>query len=650
MFAPIDPKCPAMETAMKKSVFICALLLLFAGSPQQARQTTQPSGSIEGSVIKFGTTDAIPRAKVTLRPANSANSRAVTADDGGKFTFRDLAPGQYRLTVTRDGYVAGEYGQRSPTGVGVPIVLAAQQQFKDARIALTPAGTITGRLLNRYGEPAANVNVQALRYTYQDGRRTLTPVQTIATNDLGEYRLFFMPPGQYIISAQPANPMAVEPGGTVFVQAARGSGPAALGGLGAQLGVGGVTRITVMGANSAGEAFGGPVGPGMPAPPPPPPPIPPGFVSDDSNLFLPVYYPGTTDVTSASPVDLRAGGIVGGINLALAEARPVRIRGQVLNGGRPAAGAQVSIFLHNNPGGSLTVRSAAVNNETGAFEFRNMAPGGYEIVASMNAPGPGAMIMATPLGNAAGITPANVGRGRPSAPVLGARAQVDVLTSDIDGVSLQLETGFDISGRVAFEGQSANNTQTLPGLRIQLQSEPRTPVLAVPGVASEADGTFVLSGVTPGTYRLSVAGLPRNVYIKAARIGGVDILNGGIRIDSEPRGGLEIALGNAPASLDVVVRDDRQLPVAAVTVALVPEGAQRRYDVYRSATTDAQGRIHLDGVVPGEYKVYAWESVENGAWTDPDFIRNYQNSGVAVRASEGSSATAEVRVIPYRAD
>lgn len=636
---------------MNKTVFLCALLLLFAGSPQQAQQSAQPTGSIEGSVIRFGTTDAIPRAKVTLRPANSPNTRAVTADDGGKFAFRDLAPGQYRLTVTRDGYVAGEFGQRSPTGSGVPIVLAAQQQFKDARITLTPAGTITGRLLNRYGEPAANINIQALRYSYQDGRRTLTPVQTIATNDLGEYRLFFLTPGQYIISAQPANPLAVDPGGTVFLQSARGSGgPAALAGLGAQLGVGGVTRITVTGANSAGDAFGAPVGPGVPAPPPPPPPLPPGAVSDDSNLLLPVYFPGTTDVTAASPVDLRAGGIVGGINLTLAEARPVRIRGQVLSGGRPAAGAQVSIFLRNNPGGTLTVRGAAVNNDTGTFEFRNIAPGGYEIVASLNAPGPGAMIMATPLGNAAGITPANAGRGRPGAPVLGARAQVDVLTSDIEGVSLQLETGFDINGRVGFEGQSANNAPALPGLRIQLQSEPQIPVLAVPGVGSEADGTFVLTGVTSGTYRLSVTGLPRNVYVKSARLGGVDILNGGVRIDSDPRGPLDIALGTSPASLDVVVRDDRQMPIPAVTVALVPEGAQRRYDVYRSASTDAQGRIHLDGVVPGEYKVYAWESVENGAWTDPDFLRNYQNNGVTVRASEGGAASAEVRVIPYRAN
>src|SRR4026209_1697723 len=116
---------------MRRYCFLVVLAFsaVLLAQPQQQNQQT---GSIEGSIVKFGTTDAIARAKVTLRPANSPNSQAVTADDGGKFAFRNLASGQYRITVTRDGYVAGEYGQRSPSSSGVPISLSAQQQIKDA--------------------------------------------------------------------------------------------------------------------------------------------------------------------------------------------------------------------------------------------------------------------------------------------------------------------------------------------------------------------------------------------------------------------------------------------------------------------------------------------------------------------------------------
>jgi hypothetical protein len=627
------------------------LSLTLLGQTQQNPQT----GSIEGSVVKFGTTDAIPRAKVILRPTNSPNSQAITADEGGKFTFRDLAPGQYRISVTRDGYVAAEYGQRSPGNSGVPINLSAQQQFKDAKIAMTPSGTISGRIVNRFGEPVGNANVQALRYTYQDGRRTLTPVNTIRTNDLGEYRLFWMQPGQYIISGQGTDSMLMDPGGTTFIQVSRGAGgPGAL--AGAQLGVGGVTRIMVGPSQpppGAVPSFGGP---GMPPPPPPPPP-PPGMAvaNDDSNISLPVYFPGTLDVTAATPVDLRAGGNVGGVNLTLADARPVKIRGQVLNGGRPAAGAQVSLYQRNNTTGNLTVRSAPVNNDTGAFEFRNVAPGGYEVVASLNGSGPGAMFVGGPLGNAAGLTSANVGVGRggagvPGAPVMGARAQVDVNQTDVEAVSLSLELGSTVTGRVAVDGQATNSTLSLNALRLQLQSDPMIPVLAIPAVSPEADGTFSIQGVTAGMYRLTVAGLPQNTYVKSARLGGEDILNGGFRMDRSPNGTLDIVLGNAPGMVEATVVDDRQMPVPAVTVALVPVSAaqEKRYEIYRSATTDSSGKITLQNVVPGDYRIFAWESVENGAWTDPTFMRAFQNSGVAVRVTEGGRASADVRVIPYR--
>jgi hypothetical protein len=626
---------------MKQILFVLSLLLL-----QQSPQP-QSTASIEGTVLKLGTTEAVPRAKVTL--SQPGNSQAVTADDGGKFAFRNLAPGQYRLTAVRDGYVTTEFGQRGPGGSGVPVTLAAQQQMKDARVEMTLTGVISGRVLNRFGEPVGNASVQALRYTYQEGRRTLTPFQSIRTNDLGEYRLFWIMPGQYVISAQPVDTLLVDPGGTVFVQAPRGGGPGLAGAFGAQLGVGGVTRIQINGGPPPDF-----IGTAAVPPPPPPPPPGTGAVLDDSNLTLPVYYPGTTDVTAAAPVDLRSGATIGGINFTVVEARPVRIRGQVMNAGRPAAGAQVSIYQRGNTGGTLTVRNVPVN-DMGMFEFRNIAPGGYELIATFNAPGPGALLVGTPLGNAAGFTTANVAVGRgprtPGAPVMAARAQVDVISTDVEGVSLLLENGFNVNGKVTVEGRSSTDG-SLNGVRVQLQSDPMIPPLAVPAVNPEGEGTFSITGVTPGNYRLALGAVPRNMYVKSALLGGVDILNsGGTRLEGEPRGGLDILLGTGPGSLDAAVVDNRQMPVAGVTVVLVPDITRRkRYDLFRQATSDSSGRIHLDNVVPGDYKVFAWEVAESNAWTDPDFLRTYENNGAAVRIPEGGRGATDVQVIPYQAN
>ena len=112
---------------------------------------------------------------------------------------------------------------------------------------------------------------------------------------------------------------------------------------------------------------------------------------------------------------------------------------------------------------------------------------------------------------------------------------------------------------------------------------------------------------------------------------------------------LEILLGTAPGSLEAAVVDGRQMPQPGVTVVLVPDSARRkRYDLFRQATSDASGRVRIENVVPGDYKVFAWEVVESNAWTDPDFLSNYENNGVAVRISEGGRGAADVQVIPYK--
>lgn len=618
--------------------------------PAQQGQQTLPTGSIEGTVVKVGTADGISKARVTLTIAQgSGTAQAVTADSEGKFVIRNLPAGQYRLTSTRDAYVTGSYGQRGPNGSGTAITLSDKQQLKDIRIPMTPSGAIAGRVISRDGEPVGNANVQAQRYMYQDGHRSLVTVQTVTTNDLGEYRLFWMPPGQYIVSAQPVQPLSADAGGTFFVQTTRG-GPA---GVGAQLGVGGVQRITITGANAAGPLdFNGPGGPGGPGgpPPPPPPPPPPGVNAGNPDVaYLPVYYPGTIDAAAATAIDLRAGGTVTGVNMTVVEVHPVGIRGQVMSGGRPAAGAEVSIYQGSaNSNGNISIRSATVT-DMGTFEFRNVAPGSYELAATLNSAGTAVTMLGTSLGNASALFVGNRGGRNPNQPTMAAKTHVEVGTSDIDNVSLVLEAAFNINGKLTMEGRPTNaSDSTMSAVRLQLQSDPLIPPLAVASVNPEASGAFAIPGVAPGNYRLTVAGLPRNSYVKSALFNGVDVMNGGLRIDADPRGSLDVVLGTTPGSLDVMALDDKQMPVSGVTVVLVPDaGQQKRYDIYKNATSDASGKNHWDGLVPGDYKVYAWEDVENYAWTDPEFMRSVEGRGTSVHIDNGGRAMVTAKVIPY---
>ena len=71
----------------------------------------------------------------------------------------------------------------------------------------------------------------------------------------------------------------------------------------------------------------------------------------------------------------------------------------------------------------------------------------------------------------------------------------------------------------------------------------------------------------------------------------------------------------------------------------------RRADLYRTTQTDAQGRYQFQDVSPGDYKLFAWEEIEPGAWQDRDFMRAYDDRGQSVHVDEGSRQTVDATAI-----
>src|SRR5215831_19633279 len=179
-------------------------LLFFQAIPQQQARP-QDRASVSGYILKMGSGEPLAKTTVTISPFNGGSSQSYTATTSaqGQFSFQNLDPGQYRLSATRSGFVRMEYGARSPNRPGLPVTLSPGQRLTNIVLQLMPAGTITGRVFDRDGEPLANVNVEALKYSYQEGQRVMDVVQTARTNDLGEYRLFWIQPGQYFVSATP---------------------------------------------------------------------------------------------------------------------------------------------------------------------------------------------------------------------------------------------------------------------------------------------------------------------------------------------------------------------------------------------------------------------------------------------------------------
>jgi hypothetical protein len=165
-------------------------------TPVPAAGTAQISG-----VVKNAADDApIGRARVSAVSDALPEARVTISRGDGTYVITDLPAGSYTLTVTRTGYAPQTYGQARAMA-GTPILVAAAQQVRNIDIALVPAGSIAGRILDEDGTPFAGAVVEALITRFDSGRDTLFSVATSQTDDRGDFRLVGLAPGQYFVSA-----------------------------------------------------------------------------------------------------------------------------------------------------------------------------------------------------------------------------------------------------------------------------------------------------------------------------------------------------------------------------------------------------------------------------------------------------------------
>ena len=191
------------------SVLILSLILNSPASLQNP-QTPPVKGTGKISGLVTDGTSGKPIAGAVVRMIRWEGGRGTQASGrtgaDGRFSFAELFPGSYQINVTAERYVGLEYGQRAPGEPGRRIELAEGMQFDKADFALPRTSAVEGRLLDEFGDPVPGVTIQVARVVVAAGKRRLAPVQTgtIATrpsDDLGQFRVFNLPPGDYYVLA-----------------------------------------------------------------------------------------------------------------------------------------------------------------------------------------------------------------------------------------------------------------------------------------------------------------------------------------------------------------------------------------------------------------------------------------------------------------
>lgn len=170
-------------------------------SPQTRKTGT---ARLSGQVTVAETGRPIRRAVVSVSSPALRDNKSVLTDADGRWTVRDLPAGRFTVSVSKAGYVRLSYGQRRPFEAGKGVDIAAGQSVEKLDVALPRGSAVTGRVLDEFGEPLANASVSALRYAFAGGQRRLLPTGNIdRTDDLGQFRVHGLAPGDYYISARP---------------------------------------------------------------------------------------------------------------------------------------------------------------------------------------------------------------------------------------------------------------------------------------------------------------------------------------------------------------------------------------------------------------------------------------------------------------
>jgi Carboxypeptidase regulatory-like domain len=193
---------------LKLSWFLLACVTCKTCCPQTPTapgkdRSDEQTCTVSGIVIRSKDSGPLKNATVQLTSDLDREHHIATKTAAdGHFLLKNVPAGQYKLIVTRNGYVSRELGQKKPDDPGAVFPLRPGQRITDLVFKLGLAGVITGKVFDEDGEPMVGVVVRAMRQVYTDGRKTLQATSDQETNDLGEFRVFGLEPGRYYISAE----------------------------------------------------------------------------------------------------------------------------------------------------------------------------------------------------------------------------------------------------------------------------------------------------------------------------------------------------------------------------------------------------------------------------------------------------------------
>ena len=619
--------------------------------PARDRPADTPAGTavIAGVVVtQSEPQQPVRRVSVMLASGPIVIPRTAVTDDEGRFEFTGLAAGNYTLVGQKPAWVTSVYGARSASDTqGIPVAVTDGQRVAGLRLPMMRGAVVAGVVRLASGQPARDLAVQLLQVRTLDGRRQTTTVAAPApTNDLGAYRVFGLPPGDYVVQARSQPNM--------------GQGPVLRQVTEAEVRWGDQQLAQAQALTAAAAAV---------ADPPPPGP---------AVTYTSVYFPGTTLASDAAVITLRPGEERLGVDFSLSLVPTALVSGTVRGpGGEPAAGANVILEPEGGSDdliGILMGGGRTATRPDGTFTLTGVTPGRYSLTvrgtpqragaapqSAADAQMSQAIAMATAMAGA-------MGGGRENPATLWAAEAIDVNGQDLGPLELELREGLTVTGTVIAEGGAV--PPDAAAIRITV-SRPSTGDRATAMVSSamsasagapKEDGTFTVRGLMPGRYQLAVSGKPmrlnamipgvapaqRGWVVKSIQWRGQDLADSGIELQADvPVTGVVVTLTNRPAELggrvlDAAGRPTGAFPIVVFSVDRARWGAGSRRVAQAQPASD--GKFLVVGLPAGEYFLAAVTRLEPGDLADRQFLEDLTPQSLRITIGDGEKKTQDLKL------
>ena len=546
---------------------------------------TNVNGRIEGFVKRSDTGDSIPACAVVVGSGSAAGvtTRTGLTDSAGHFVIQDVPPGEYAPLACANN-IDGyvQPGLRS-------IAVGSGEQVRGLMVELVPRdGVISGRIVDSRGNPLSGIQVHTVKKTYENGKMSVVEAGNATTNDRGEYRIFSLDSGTYYVRTNIRN----RPGG----------------------------------------------------------------------INVDTFFPGVLDPENAVQVLVKSGAETAKIDFTNQTVPMSTISGKVIlpHALKQLENPHLTLYLLRRDKvrlGSEPSYTIAMDDATGSFTIGatlsrgvgRIIPGSYYLLA---------WLRDVPTFVAATTSFGLVVEGiRPSDPTFAyvGKVPVEVLPGqNVEGLIINLDPASTVEGKVVLAAD--DKTTNVESLRLSLDPlylEPATLIpAALTGLALQPtrparNGTFTFPRLPEGNYGIRVEGLPEGAYVADMIQGDTSVYDHGLVLSADSAKPVELLIKpkGGTARGTVLNAEERGVPYAMVV--LVP-GISRRSNTafYKTVRTDGAGAFTFRGVVPGEYKVFAWESIPHGAYHSPDFIASFEDRGAPVKAQPGETVdNVSVRLI-----